>query len=139
METKLHRIHRGRIFSASSLFRTSLYRQRTVDFRLKDSGFERCSSRNATRFSLLPPAYEVRREVMFSQACVCPLGDGVPPGLCSFPGGTPGLVLSCNGYPSQVCIWDRGYSEQDRGNPFPRQTGNAAGGTPLAVTQDFLV
>ena len=81
---------------------------------------------------LLPPAYVVRREVVFSQACICPRGGGG------------GLLPSSVIGPVPGPVWGGG----GKGTPTPDGVpprgggggGYAAGGMPLAVTQqNFLV
>ena len=76
--------------------------------------------------TLLPPAYEVRREVMFSQVCVCPQGGGSAPWSLVLSGGGGG-----GGKHIQGCSW--GAPGQDRGpggGCTPRQDKGAPDRTP---------
>ena len=69
---------------------------------------------------LLPPAYVVRREVMFPQVCVCStFGGGTP---SNWVGGGYPILIDWGGTPSQVWI-----------GGIPSQVW--MGGTPLAMTE----
>ena len=74
-----------------------------------------------SNYLLLPPAYVVRRQVMFSQVCVCS-GGWSPSGPRSFSGGIPySCHWSCPKSCSRSC---RGISQLGQDNPPKDRTGS---------------
>ena len=112
------------------------------------SSFFTVSASGSTPFvhpfpSSLPPAYEVRREVMFSQVCVSPtLGGGTPSQVqvggtpsSRWGGGTP-FKVQVGGVPHPRSRWGGGTpSSQQGGYPIP---GPGRGGTPIQTWDGVL-